>query len=90
MGIYFGTIIVCCCQHGCVRLTLVLQVYNTILKIVFLSTSFATIYLMKYTYNKSYDVQNDTFRMIFLVVPSFVLACFINYYPNPQEVRLAH
>ena len=61
--------------------------YNTILKIVFLSTSFAIIYLMKYTYKHTYDIKEDTFRMIFLVVPCFVLACFINYYPNPQEVR---
>lgn len=62
------------------------SVYNTILKIVFLSTSFAIIYLMKYTYKHTYDIKEDTFRMIFLVVPCFVLACFINYYPNPQEI----
>ena len=65
------------------------QVYNTILKVVFLSTSYATIYLIRNQYKHTYDKENDTFRMIFLVVPCFVLACFINYYPNPQEVRKA-
>lgn len=63
------------------------QVYNTILKVVFLSTSYATIYLIRNQYKHTYDKENDTFRMIFLVVPCFILACFINYYPNPQEVR---
>ena len=61
--------------------------YNTILKVVFLSTSYATIYLIRNQYKHTYDKENDTFRMIFLVMPCFVLACFINYYPNPQEVR---
>jgi hypothetical protein len=65
------------------------QVYNTILKVVFLSTSYATIYLIRNQYKHTYDKENDTFRMIFLVVPCFILACFINYYPNPQEVRRA-
>merc|ERR1740117_2069181 len=41
---------------------------------------------MKYTYKHTYDIKDDTFRMIFLVIPCFVLACFINYYPNPQEI----
>jgi hypothetical protein len=62
------------------------QVYNTILKVVFLSTSYATIYLIRNQYKHTYDKENDTFRMIFLVVPCFVTACFVNYYPNPQEV----
>ena len=62
------------------------QVYNTILKVVFLSTSYATIYLIRNQYKHTYDKENDTFRMIFLVVPCFILACFINYFPNPQEV----
>ena len=53
---------------------------------VFLSTSYATIYLIRNQYKHTYDKENDTFRMIFLVVPCFILACFINYYPNPQEV----
>ena len=62
------------------------QVYNTILKVVFLSTSYATIYLIRNQYKHTYDKENDTFRMIFLVVPCFITACFINYYPNPQEI----
>ena len=62
------------------------QVYNTILKVVFLTTAYAIIYLMRNQLKHTYDKENDTFRMIFCVLPCFILACFVNYYPNPQEV----
>ena len=65
---------------------LLLQVYNTVLKVVFLSTSYTIVYLMTNTYRATYDKENDTFRMVFLIAPCFVLACFVNYYPNPQEI----
>jgi len=62
------------------------SVYNTILKVVFLSTAYAIIYLMRNQLKHTYDKENDTFRMIFCVLPCFILACFVNYYPNPQEI----
>ena len=84
----------CCCRLllrswacGAFSLPPLFQVYNTILKVVFLTAAYAIIYLMRNQLKHTYDKENDTFRMIFCVVPCFILACFVNYYPNPQEVR---
>ena len=73
---------------GAGSILLLNQVYNTILKVVFLTAAYAIIYLMRNQLKHTYDKENDTFRMIFCVVPCFILACFVNYYPNPQEVRM--
>jgi ER lumen protein retaining receptor len=64
------------------------QVYNTVMKVVFLVTSYSIVYLIKVQMHDTYDKQNDTFKMIVCVVPAAILACFVNYYPNPQEVSV--
>lgn len=43
-----------------------LTFYNTIMKILFLSSSAYTIYLIKYRYKHTYDHVHDTFRIPFL------------------------
>lgn len=62
------------------------SIYNTVLKIVFLASSWGTVYIMKTTYRHTYDSKNDTFRMIFLMVPCFLLALCIHYFSTPQEL----
>jgi ER lumen protein retaining receptor len=50
------------------------------MKIVFLGSSFAIIYYMKYhkVVKVTYDKDQDTFRYQFLVIPCLVLAMLIN------------
>jgi len=58
-----------------------ISMYNTIMKLVFLSTSFAIIYLMRYNsaIRATYDKEHDTFRTYFLIIPCAILALFINH-----------
>ncbi|CAH0719451.1 unnamed protein product, partial [Brenthis ino] len=52
--------------------------YNTIMKIVFLAASYATVYLMYVKFKATYDHNHDTFRIEFLLIPSLILALLIN------------
>lgn len=57
-----------------------ISLYNTIMKFVFLGSSFSIIYYMKYhkVVKVTYDREQDTFRYQFLVIPCLVLAMLIN------------
>jgi len=55
------------------------DLYLTTMKIIYISSSFAIVYLMRTTYKHSYDREHDSFRVIFLIVPCALLALFINY-----------
>ncbi|KAJ5073142.1 er lumen protein-retaining receptor [Anaeramoeba ignava] len=48
--------------------------YNIIFKIFFISSSVIIVYLIRYKYNRSYSKRLDTFRVVFLIAPSAVLA----------------
>ncbi|XP_050346381.1 ER lumen protein-retaining receptor [Nymphalis io] len=52
--------------------------YNTIMKIVFIAASYATVYLMYVKFKATYDHNHDTFRIEFLLIPSLILALLIN------------
>jgi ER lumen protein retaining receptor len=54
------------------------SVYLTVMKLIFLGTSFAIIYLIRYKYKFSYDREHDTFRVAFLIAPCALLALLIN------------
>lgn len=54
------------------------SIYNTLLKIIFLSTSFYTIYLMK-KYTKEITQYVDDFKITYLIIPSFILSLIFNY-----------
>ncbi|XP_055530334.1 ER lumen protein-retaining receptor-like [Wyeomyia smithii] len=58
--------------------TTFISVYNTCMKVVFISSSIATIYLMYVKFKATYDHNHDSFRIEFLLVPCFVLALLIN------------
>lgn len=51
-----------------------ISLYNSLMKIFFLTSSFSIVYLMRTKYAHSYDKEHDTFRVIFLIVPAFLLA----------------
>lgn len=48
------------------------------MKLFFLGSSFAIVYYIRYRYYSSYDVEHDTFRIEFLILPCFLLALLIN------------
>ncbi|CAD6189343.1 unnamed protein product [Caenorhabditis auriculariae] len=52
--------------------------YNTIMKIFFITSSIATVYLMLFKFRGTYEKESDQFRVYLLVVPAAVLALFIN------------
>eukprot|EP01118_Nematostelium_gracile_P000049 TRINITY_DN10045_c0_g1_i1.p1 TRINITY_DN10045_c0_g1~~TRINITY_DN10045_c0_g1_i1.p1 ORF type:complete len:216 (-),score=30.19 TRINITY_DN10045_c0_g1_i1:34-681(-) len=54
------------------------SLYNTMMKIFFITSSVYIIYLMRVRYRATYDREHDTFRVVFLLVPCFVLALVIN------------
>jgi len=63
-----------------------LSVYNTIMKIIFLASSYATVYLIQYKFKHTYDKEHDSFRVLFLIVPSAILALLLNAEFTPSEV----
>ncbi|KAL0112951.1 hypothetical protein PUN28_012299 [Cardiocondyla obscurior] len=66
--------------------TTFISAYNTLMKIVFIATSFATVFLMYVKFKATYDHNHDTFRIEFLILPAFVLALLINQELSVLEV----
>jgi ER lumen protein retaining receptor len=63
------------------------------MKLIFIGSSLWIIYYMRVhrVIKQTYDASEDTFRVLFLVAPSAVLALLINQKHNsPVEVRRAH
>ena len=61
------------------------------MKLVFLGTSFAIVYHMRYNrqIKVTYDREQDTFRHYFLVLPCFGLAALIHQKATLLEARVA-
>ena len=55
------------------------SLYNSFMKILFLAASYATIYLIYFKFKATYNRNNDTFRIEFLLVPTALLALVINH-----------
>ncbi|XP_003705309.1 ER lumen protein-retaining receptor [Megachile rotundata] len=60
-------------------LTTYISSYNTFMKIIFIATSYATVFLMYVKFKATYDHNHDTFRIEFLILPTLVLALLINH-----------
>lgn len=56
-------------------------------QVVFLSLSYATVYLIYMRFRNTYDAENDTFRVEFLLVPVIGLSFLENYAFTPLEVK---
>jgi ER lumen protein retaining receptor len=56
-----------------------LHFYNTIMKILFISSSAYTIFLMRKKYKSTYSVAHDTFRVQFLLGAALVCAILFHY-----------
>eukprot|EP00268_Persea_americana_P019169 TRINITY_DN19815_c1_g1_i2.p1 TRINITY_DN19815_c1_g1~~TRINITY_DN19815_c1_g1_i2.p1 ORF type:complete len:223 (+),score=10.13 TRINITY_DN19815_c1_g1_i2:270-938(+) len=66
------------------------SVYNTIMKLIFLATSFSIVWYMRHhkIVRRSYDKQQDTFRHLFLILPCLILALVVNEKFTFKEVYL--
>ncbi|KAG6442368.1 ER lumen protein-retaining receptor [Manduca sexta] len=67
-------------------LTTFISAYNTVMKLVFIVASYATVYLMYVRFKATYDHNHDTFRIEFLLVPCLVLAFLINHEFTVMEI----
>lgn len=63
--------------------------FDCTLQVIFLATSFATLYLMYVRFKATYDHNHDTFRIEFLLVPTVILSLLINHDYAPLEVSLS-
>ncbi|KAL3875734.1 hypothetical protein ACJMK2_033655 [Sinanodonta woodiana] len=63
-----------------------ISIYNTVMKLFFISSSLFTVYLMYFKFKATYDSNHDTFRAEFLVVPVGGLAFLVNHEFTPTEI----
>lgn len=63
-----------------------ISVYNSVAKVVFIVSSYATLYLMYLKFRATYDSNHDTFRLELLVIPCAILALIINHQFSIFEV----
>eukprot|EP00877_Chromochloris_zofingiensis_P000089 jgi/Chrzof1/10080/Cz04g26110.t1 len=65
-----------------------LSLYNTVMKLVFLGTSFAILYYMRYhrVVKLTYDKDQDTFKYEYVILPTAVLALLTSQAYTPLEV----
>lgn len=63
-----------------------ISVYNTIMKVIFLSIAYATVYLIYMRLRSTYDSESDSFRVEFLLVPVAGLSFLENYAFTPLEI----
>ncbi|KAK3611055.1 hypothetical protein CHS0354_000372 [Potamilus streckersoni] len=63
-----------------------ISIYNTVMKLFFITSSLFTVYLMYFKFKATYDSNHDTFRAEFLVVPVGGLAFLVNHEFIPTEI----
>ncbi|KAI0795140.1 ER lumen protein retaining receptor-domain-containing protein [Abortiporus biennis] len=62
------------------------SLYNTVMKIFFISSTCYVLYLMKYVYRPTHDPSIDTFKVEYLVGPCIILGLIFNYQFKLTEV----
>ena len=67
-------------------LTNFISLYNSTMKVIFISASVATVYMMYAKFKATYDRNHDTFRIEFLLVPVAGLSFLVNHEFSPVEV----
>jgi len=65
-----------------------LSLYNTIMKVIFIGTAGAVVYMMKFKapYCDTYDKKYDNFFLPYIIVPCAILALLVNEYFSVSEV----
>jgi ER lumen protein retaining receptor len=64
------------------------SLYNSVMKVIYVSSSATIVYLMRQdpVVSQTYDAERDTFRVMFLVGPSMLLALLIHYSSRITEI----
>ncbi|KAI9192944.1 HDEL sequence binding protein, partial [Polychytrium aggregatum] len=65
------------------------SIYNTLMKIFFIGSSFYILYLMKVQFKATWDPNLDTLRIEYLLGPCVLLAILFNYEFVPVEILWA-
>jgi len=68
--------------------TTFISVYNSVMKVVFILSSYATIFFMYKKFRATYDSNHDTFRVEFLVIPVAGLSVLVNHDFSALEVSM--
>lgn len=63
-----------------------ISLYNSAMKVFFIATSCATLFLMYSKFKATYDHNHDTFRIEFLLIPVAGLALLVNHDFSPLEI----
>nr|XP_033785322.1 ER lumen protein-retaining receptor 3 [Geotrypetes seraphini] len=63
-----------------------ISLYNLVMKVIYLLCSYITIYMIYGKLRKTYDRENDTFRLEFLLIPVIGLSFLENYDFIPTEL----
>ncbi|XP_013111976.1 ER lumen protein-retaining receptor [Stomoxys calcitrans] len=66
--------------------TTYVSLYNSVMKVLFLASSGATVYLMYIKFKATYDQNHDSFRVEFLLVPCLLLSLLINHEYTVMEI----
>ncbi|XP_029446086.1 ER lumen protein-retaining receptor 3 [Rhinatrema bivittatum] len=66
--------------------TILISIYNTVMKVIYLLCSYFTIYLIYGKFRNTYNSENDTFRLEFLLIPVVGLSFLENYEFAPMEI----
>jgi len=77
--------IVFCCRYLDLFTNFV-SLYNSVMKLFFLTSSIASVYLIFFKFKATYDRNHDTFRIEFLLVPCFLLSLLINHQFEVMEI----
>ncbi|XP_078467073.1 ER lumen protein-retaining receptor 2 isoform X2 [Lampetra planeri] len=59
--------------------TTFISIYNTSMKVVYMACAYATLWMIYHKFKATYDGNNDTFRVEFLVVPIGGLSVLVNH-----------
>ncbi|KAG1848920.1 HDEL sequence binding protein [Suillus subalutaceus] len=62
------------------------SVYNFVMKLFFISSSCHILYIMTYRFRPTHDTSIDTFKIEYLLGPSFFLSLIFNYVFEPTEI----
>ncbi|XP_030913613.1 ER lumen protein-retaining receptor 3 [Geospiza fortis] len=63
-----------------------ISVYNTVMKVIFLICAYVTVYMIYVKFRKTFDSENDSFRLEFLLVPVTGLSFLENHSFTPLEI----
>jgi len=62
------------------------SIYNTVMKVFFVASAAATVYLIYIKFRATYDGNHDTFRIEFLLAPVAILAVLLNHEFSVMEI----